>query len=369
LLDEAQDSNPLTLSILQLHKEKSRIILIGDENQAIYAWRGARNAMQEWKTNYKLPLTESFRFGQKIAEVANFVLASFQDKSPRIRGQNIKDFVGPLKETKPRTFIARTNASLFEKALEMSLKGCKVHFVGTDKKSNWDPTIPYKLDDAKDVYRLWIGDKNGIKNPYLRIYKTYEDLKTAALGPKSTKENDTKDTKQRTNRGDKELESLCRMVEKHKHELPQIIAHIVSSASGPPKSKDKEAVISKGLPTVVLSTAHRAKGLEWDNVEIGDDFCPLQIRDSKSKGSLRLTRPINPNNGEGDYNEEEFNLLYVAITRAKKSLQPNKDLSQLISHPNYKHMFPTNNTAFSEETPPQSTTTPDKTLQTLELEM
>jgi superfamily I DNA/RNA helicase len=50
---------------------------------------------------------------------------------------------------------------------------------------------------------------------------------------------------------------------------------------------------------VILSTVRKAKGLEWDSVKLENDF-PLQ-------GSDRFT-------------EEEVNLLYVAITRARKKL-------------------------------------------------
>jgi len=43
LVDEAQDSNPCTLSII--FKQSGKIVLVGDDQQAIYGWRGARNAL------------------------------------------------------------------------------------------------------------------------------------------------------------------------------------------------------------------------------------------------------------------------------------------------------------------------------------
>lgn len=62
--------------------------------------------------------------------------------------------------------------------------------------------------------------------------------------------------------------------------------------------------------TVVKNlTAHRAKGLEFDNVLLGDDFEPqFSDKDGLSIDSIKET------------NSEEFRLLYVAITRAKKVL-------------------------------------------------
>jgi ATP-dependent exoDNAse (exonuclease V) beta subunit len=58
---------------------------------------------------------------------------------------------------------------------------------------------------------------------------------------------------------------------------------------------------------VVVSTAHRAKGREWDTVQIGNDF----------------PRPgeINPKTGEErGVTDEEARLIYVAVTRAKLHL-------------------------------------------------
>lgn len=60
------------------------------------------------------------------------------------------------------------------------------------------------------------------------------------------------------------------------------------------------------VPDVVISTAHRAKGLEWDYVVIGDDF-------PAPKESLKT--------GELEWpSEEEMRLAYVAVTRARKGL-------------------------------------------------
>ncbi len=52
---------------------------------------------------------------------------------------------------------------------------------------------------------------------------------------------------------------------------------------------------------VVLSTAHKSKGREWDHVRIADDFMPSEDR-------------------EGGLSRSEAMLMYVAVTRAKLSL-------------------------------------------------
>jgi len=318
LLDEAQDSNPLSLNILERQIPTARIILIGDENQAIYSWRGAKNAMASWPTPNRKSLTESFRFGREIATTANILLKNFQKRGKPLKGHKPQDSVGPLPQSLPFTLIARTNGTLFEKAIESNRLQKKFHFVGTKEAANWDPTIPYKFDDAKDVYRLWIGDRKGIKNPQIRIFESYAELKKAATGSETLT-----DTTQ--NHGDKELESLCRIVEKYTHRLPLIIDEIVRNCVSPDDAD------------ILLATAHRAKGLEWPRVKLADDFCPLVLYrkedDPPEIPEIRIATVLDEKNPKGDIPLEEFNLVYVAVTRALERLELNPKFQDLLDNP------------------------------------
>lgn len=60
---------------------------------------------------------------------------------------------------------------------------------------------------------------------------------------------------------------------------------------------------------VMLSTFHAARGMEWDNVQVCDNF------------SFQLELEKN-NNGDWQFKSKSYgddlNLLYVALTRAKK---------------------------------------------------
>ena len=61
---------------------------------------------------------------------------------------------------------------------------------------------------------------------------------------------------------------------------------------------------------VLLTTVHQAKGAEWDHVELLDDFKPLaafEVVDGRGRMAWRA-------------GNDEFNLWYVALTRAKRRL-------------------------------------------------
>jgi superfamily I DNA/RNA helicase len=67
-------------------------------------------------------------------------------------------------------------------------------------------------------------------------------------------------------------------------------------------------------PEIILTTAHKSKGREWDVVWLASDF------------------PSNWNN-KGEWvglRDEERNLLYVAVTRARKHLIYNDTVRELI---------------------------------------
>jgi superfamily I DNA/RNA helicase len=62
----------------------------------------------------------------------------------------------------------------------------------------------------------------------------------------------------------------------------------------------------------ILGTCHKAKGTEEDYVQLSDDF--VTIADGKDS-----SKPV-----------DEYNLLYVAATRAKLALICNKDVQKML---------------------------------------
>jgi superfamily I DNA/RNA helicase len=71
------------------------------------------------------------------------------------------------------------------------------------------------------------------------------------------------------------------------------------------------------LLEIVLSTAHKAKGLEFPLVVLSDDFLPRA-----NDATLDDLLP--------EEHRENLNILYVAVTRATKELILNADLFYLL---------------------------------------
>ncbi len=84
LFDEAQDADGLMLSVLRA--QQCQVIYVGDPYQQIYEWRGAVNAMDFIKAPERA-LTESFRFGPAIAQMASRMLSLMDEDTP-VRGQD-----------------------------------------------------------------------------------------------------------------------------------------------------------------------------------------------------------------------------------------------------------------------------------------
>ena len=79
LLDEAQDTNAVTLSIFTLNSCKK--ILVGDTSQNIYGFRDTINALETMPTTYEKSLTYSFRCKQSILSKACYFLNGYNHKN------------------------------------------------------------------------------------------------------------------------------------------------------------------------------------------------------------------------------------------------------------------------------------------------
>ena len=263
LFDEGQDANPALLSLLST--QRCQIIYVGDEHQQIYGWRGAINALNQVETQHAF-LTQSFRFGPHFALLANIILGAKGEAHP-LHGLERIDSQCLDRRPDTHTVLTRTNAGLIEQLIECL--HCPIHVVGGINELIWL---------AKSGYALYQGQQEAITHHQLKSFSSWSKLKefNEAFS-------------------DPELSLLVKLIERYKKRFPEVIKAIECA----PYVPEPEA-------TVIFSTIHKAKGREWPVVSVHDDFA--LFASEKPLNVLLKT------------DAEEFNLMYVAITRARHRL-------------------------------------------------
>ncbi len=266
-VDERQDLNPAQLGLaVAAAGAKGRIVAVGDERQAIYGFRGAdasfgRKLVEELRAT-KLPLSVTYRCAKAIVAEANALVPELQAApgAPAgiVRHASLEDCE---RDVEPGDFVlSRTNAPLVALCFRLIAAGRRAAIQGRDIGAGLAAWV--KSTRASSVAELSraIGE-----------WRRGEVERLEAL------ERETQGVLDRAQC----LETIC-----------------AGAASVSEVEARIERIFSGDAPggRVLLSSTHRAKGLEADRVWI--------LRDTY------LAWP----------GVEEENLLYVAITRAKQEL-------------------------------------------------
>jgi hypothetical protein len=271
MIDEAQDINPVQRSIVL--KTGLPVIAVGDPYQQIYSWRGAENALSLMEGE-ELYLTQSFRFGEDIAKIARLTLETRPDGGPthRLTGLGPGD---PEAHVGPRgAIICRTNIGMLDEAMKCLKSGHPVH---VDKMEDL-------LSDARSAQALYEGRADDITSPELRQFDDWEQLEMAA-----------------EEGGDPALNKLVRLVRTRRvKEVEEL---------GSRHQRDHRSA------KLMVCTGHRSKGLEFPAVMMGDDWSDVdRLKKRHANAVEKSEKHVTAAN-------EEFNLLYVAFTRAMLRLR------------------------------------------------
>jgi superfamily I DNA/RNA helicase len=274
LLDEAQDCNPCFIDITENNQHNTKVILVGDEFQAIYGWRGAVNAMQNFQCR-SLALSQSFRYGKDIAKVAEMVLNNGTKIFPN---GDENSGVGVVDTKKPYTILFRTNSELILHAVWLIEEGKHTVRIFADVQDFC------KL--LTSAIALRAGKMKDVKHDLLIAFDNWQEVKEEA----------------KFSKGD--LSRAAKLVDEGKAQdiLESLSKHVNSDNAH-----------------VTLMTAHKSKGLEAEQVVLAEDFVSA----------------FNEHGVYVGFDDAERNLLYVACTRAKKVLQLNevvKDLMEFREH-------------------------------------
>lgn len=284
-VDEAQDLNPCqhALALKLLKPGTGRLVIVGDDHQAIYGWRGSDvDSIDNLSAKLgitglpvtTLPLTVTRRCPRKVvAEAQKYVpdLRHLPD-APDGEVHSVKDR-SALEQYKPGDMVVcRTNAPLLGVAYQLIRRQVKAVVRGRDIGRGLQTLIRQlradsmmdlmgKLEDWECREITKVSKTRRAETAIQRIQDRAECLRALSDG--------------------------CATVTELNGRIEQIFADFESG--GTPKN------------AVVLSSIHRAKGLEADTVFwlYPDIKCPTE-QDWQRK--------------------QETNLRYVAVTRAKLRL-------------------------------------------------
>lgn len=283
MLDEAQDSTECMLQIIKKQKHSIKY-LVGDCHQQIYGFRNVCNIFENAYSNViNFSLSQSFRYGYQIAHIANMFLNRFKNESKKIYSYglntNILTNVSRL-NGEPYTIISRTNNALLKEAFDLN-SDLKVHILG--KEYNFNKECLY----AEAFQSIIDGIiPNNEKVHFISIeemQKHYQNLSNYKW----------------LSRINIFLEYGIEIIDKYRQLQNQLTT-----------LEDAD---------VILTTAHQAKGLEFNNIKLCNDFIPLitslnTIYTYKSKSAI-----------------EAYNIFYVAFTRGKKNIVLNKELYNFLN--------------------------------------
>lgn len=268
LLDEAQDTNPVVLHVLT-RQPHAQMVFIGDRHQQIYEWRGAINAMAKLTTDNEVKLTQSFRFGPTIADAATKVLRTLGESEP-IRGSaQVKSSIVSSGDT--RAILARTNAAVISETLAAVHREQAPHIVGGTQELQ---------ALVRDVFSLMEGEPGS--HPVFFGFSSWEEVVEFAECDEG-------------------------------EDIRPFVTLVQQNGPGRLWAAIANAIDDETKADVVISTAHKSKGREWQSVRIADDFSSSHTEDG------RIPAP-------------EARLFYVAITRAKERLSIDSQLLAAFSN-------------------------------------
>lgn len=221
-LDEAQDLFNVFFDIIQ--RQTCKIVVVGDDKQAIYQWNGAINALDKFVGYSTLPLTQSFRYGQPIADVAVKV---FPEKVQLAGNPNTQSRVGYVDRNLPYTAVYRTNGKLIQDAVDAIGEGRSVA-IEIEVRA-----FREKLQAILDFLR-----HVKVKHPEVSIFNSIAEM---------TKEAE-------------EDSELKRMINMCRSGAATTVLNILDTYKKPKN------------PDITFCTAHKSKGREWSQVVLADDF-------------------------------------------------------------------------------------------------
>jgi DNA helicase-2/ATP-dependent DNA helicase PcrA len=272
-VDEAQDFNESQRELISRCVNGGRCIIVGDKNQAIYGFRGAdSNSIRLFEERLSkgsreiahFPLTITWRCPKSVVSEANRYVKEFNCPDSAIEGTVIVN--AQFNPQRNDMVLCRYNAPLVGAFYDLISQGKSAYILGRDMTKGLITAVQKISKNnhmgTDEFWRLFMVD--------------YEHNHAKLLSQ------------------DKINQALALS---DKRDCIEIFVQKATTVGGVIE-EIKRVFDGNDNGEIMLSTVHKAKGLEADNVYI-----------------LATDRMPHPKGGS-----EENNICYVAITRAKKTL-------------------------------------------------
>jgi superfamily I DNA/RNA helicase len=275
VIDEAQDMNAAQLILaMKVCKPKGRIVVVGDDRQAIYGFRGAdSNSIDRLKGELianEMGLTITYRCPKAVVGRINHLVPDYKaaDSAPDgiVRDASFEQMI---KEAGPGDFVlSRKNAPLTKVCLKFIREGRRAMIEGREIGSGL-------LNVVKKVRGKSIPD-------FLEKLNKWEERQVERL------------KKAGKSGAEKKIEFI--------NDQAETLRAIAETSKGIPEMETKiremfQETAGGKLDYIVCSSVHRSKGLERDRV--------WGLVETLYPGGRRVAI-------------EEQNIEYVMVTRAKK---------------------------------------------------
>ena len=331
LVDEVQDFNKAQKIMLEhLAKNGIRIIMVGDPNQSLYRFRGAdAQSFSNIETmlkdtargavSHELPV--NYRSGKKIIDYVNKNthvkdLKAGRDHEGEVNHTTYENVMADIEqeweksgELKHETaFIARGNKPLAAAAMQLLKNNIPFIIIGKD----------FSNEITDFIYNVVGNDKVGIGKNNARSYSAQEfgQIMTNYIEQKKDKYENKKDKEKYLEELVQTYEALIGLLhhietngwkDQHNNEIGTVedlcnyIRNIFKGIDPQDSDEDAEAYAHRNKKrAVILTTAHKSKGLEFERVNILEN------------GKFPKGDTYDPSDEE---EEQEHNAKYVAYTR------------------------------------------------------
>lgn len=335
-IDELQDINPAQYRLISLLFSKN-IFFTGDEDQAIYGWRGAERKLiyripQDYRPTKTFNLTKSFRLPQSMLEIANNLMLREVTALPTAEPGDIRVYAAKSEKDEADYVIKEIKELIKEqfRFQDIALLYRMNYISRVYEETFIKERIPHTLIGGLSFY-----ERSDIKPliDYLELLEhscTHDVLIDEVVGKFAAKMIELFKIKK------KNRTHARKIFEYHMHNVTVLSpAHIIEDVTNAAQLKGENIYelqslakrytgcsVSRflnelkliqeldladwGKDTVKLMTVHSAKGLEFPVVFVVDlieDIFPLTKKMASPKEI-----------------EEERRLCYVALTRAQKKL-------------------------------------------------